>query len=524
MKQCFITLTLILILLTASVSAQEQIKTVDLTLSDCIVKTLENNLQLKIQVLSPLIADATLARAWQKFMPTLNFSGARTSSKSPSYSWLDSSGVESFEYISQYASYINQELPTGGNLKLQVSLSETDTNKNRPTINPRYSTSLSLNLTQPLLKGFGFTTAKKEILLARYSLKTSEQRFRNTLLETIYTAEEAYWNLSMAIGSLQVSQQSLELAREQLRKNKRSVEVGVLAPIEIKNAEAEVATREADILQAEASVKTAQDRLKRILNMPLDAVSDDTQINPVDKPRFEERSLDLTEAIKIAFENRPDLEQSRLALLSQKVEYGYSKNQLLPMLNAAFSLSSPGVGGTRILYLNNDPSTGVIIGKIPGNSGDAFKDTFKFSYPNWSLSLQLSLPIADYLTKASFRAARMAFQQSQLQLKDAEQLAILDIKTAVRNVHTKYKQVQAYQLARQLTEKKLEAEEQKLKVGNSTNFQVFLTQRDLANAQMSELRAIIDYNLSLAYLSKSLGITLNEKNIELEKEIEKGRQ
>lgn len=495
--------------------AQEDRETKELTLEECIVKALKNNLTVKIQVLNPEISHQSLRGAWEKYFPTMSFSYGKSKTDSPSYSWLDASDTVQTESNSWSAQF-SQALPIGGTFSVSVDNSKYDTNRSFQTINPRFNSTIRFTLNQPLLKGFGVKTANKEIRVARNNRSISRQQFRSTLMETVYNVEDAYWNLVYSIGNLKVSQQSLDLAKEQLRKNKRSVEVGVLAPIEIKNAEAEVATREADILQAEASVRSAEEQLKRIINFDMGADEGQYALVPVDEPKFKERPVELKNAIKTAFEFRPDLEQSRLSLKNRKIEYGYTKNQLLPDLSLQASYWSPGVSGTRIIYQDGDPLTGIIVDTIPGAGGDALKDALKILYPNWSFSLNLSIPLANIVSRSQFKLARMQMKQTELQLLDTQQQVLLDIKTAVRNVRTNYKRVLAYRLARELTEKKLEAEEQKLKVGNSTNFQVFLTQRDLANARSSELRAVIDYNLSLAYFDKALGVTLKEKNIKLD--------
>jgi outer membrane protein TolC len=129
--------------------------------------------------------------------------------------------------------------------------------------------------------------------------------------------------------------------------------------------------------------------------------------------------------------------------------------------------------------------------------------------------LTLSIPITSIVTRAQYAQARVSLKQAQVNLQNQEQQAFLEIRNAVRDVQTNYKQVQAYKLARELAQEKLDAEQKKLKVGLATNYEVLLHQRDLADAQSSELRAVIDYNLALAALERALGTTLEKKNIKL---------
>jgi outer membrane protein TolC len=334
-------------------------------------------------------------------------------------------------------------------------------------------------------------------------------------METIYSVEDAYWNLVYSIDNLEVKRWSLKLAQDLLDKNRRSVEVGQLAPIEVLSAQAEVATREADILQAEAQVKNNEDRLKMILNLSAEEEKAFTSIEPKDKPKSQETKMALDEALVTAMENRPELRASRIGLKNQELNVTYAKNQLLPGLDLTASYWSPGVSGEQIIYLNNNPLTGIIIGRVPGGSSAAMKDAFNFKYQNWSVGLTLTLPMNNFLSRAMYTQAKLNMEQSLLNLKSQEQQIFLEIKNAVRAVETNYKRIQAYRVARELAEQKLAAEEEKLKVGLSTNYMVLQYQRDLSTARSTELRAIVDYNLSTAALDRALGLSLKNKDMKV---------
>jgi outer membrane protein TolC len=334
-------------------------------------------------------------------------------------------------------------------------------------------------------------------------------------METIYSVEDAYWNLVYSIDNLEVRRQSLKLAQDLLDKNRRSVEVGQLAPIEVLSAQAEVATREADILQAEALVKNNEDRLKMILNLSMEEEKTFTSIQPKDKPKSQETKMALDEALVTAMENRPELRASRIGLKNQELNLTYAKNQLLPGLNLTASYWSPGVSGDQIIYLNNNPLTGIIIGRVPGGSSAAMKDAFNFKYQNWSVGLTLTLPMNNFLSRAMYTQAKLNMEQSLLNLKSQEQQIFLEIKNAVRAVETNFKRTQAYRVARELAEQKLAAEEEKLKVGLSTNYMVLQYQRDLSTARSTELRAIVDYNLSTAAMDRALGLSLKNKDMKV---------
>jgi outer membrane protein TolC len=200
-------------------------------------------------------------------------------------------------------------------------------------------------------------------------------------------------------------------------------------------------------------------------------------------------------------------------LKNKELNLSYTRNQLLPNLSLNASYWSPGITGDQILYLDDNAFSGVIIGTIPGNPSDALKDAFNFRYNNWSAAITLDIPLNTFLSRADYAQARVDLDQTMLKLKNQEQQIFLEIKSAVRAVETDYKRVQAYKVARELAEKTLEAEEEKLKVGITTPFFVLQYQTDLATAQTNELKAMIDYNLSLARLNRAMGVSLKVKNI-----------
>ena len=516
MKRRIISLGLILIALVltgSSLQAQEE-KVLRLTLEECIVRTMKNNLSVAIQELSPELAAASLSRAKEKYYPTLSFNFNQRETNAASYSWLESAESTQTKYNS-VAGSISQSIPFGGSLNISLDSYKNDTTQSFQTINPRYGSTLRFDFTQPLLQNFGYNISRKEIIIARNSLEVSQAQLEKTLMDMVYSVEQAYWALAYAIDNLEVRRQSLKLAQELLEKNKRSVEIGTLAPIEVLSAQSEVATREADIIQAELAVKNAEDQLKTLMNMSQEEEKQYAAIIPVDQPRFEQKAIPLEEALSIALANRPDLRSIQVELRTQQFNLSVAKNQLLPQLNLNASYWSPGISGDRILYENHNPLTGVIVGTIPGPRSDSIKDALDFKYKNWSIGLSLSIPLSNVVSRATYAQAKINLEQTLLNLKRQEQQALLEIKTALRDVEANLKRVQAYRVARELQEQKLAAEEEKLKVGQSTNYTVLMFQRDLANARVTELKSIIDYNISLANLERALGLSLKNRNMKL---------
>lgn len=508
-KKSFFISVAVLTLLFKPLFGQE--KELSFSLEDCILKALKENLKVAVEAYNPELADAYLSKAKELFMPRFEVSYGGERTETPSSWWLQQADVL-IDKFTNYSASIVQQVPTGGNFSLSLSGYRSETNQGFQTINPVYFNSLRLGFTQPLLRDFGFKVSKKEILIARNNLDMSLNQLQSVLIDTIYLVQEAYWNLVFSIENYKVKSQSLQLARDLLAKNRKEVEFGKLAPIEILNAEAEVASREADILQAEVQIKRSEDLLRNLIN--LGEEESQKRIIPVDKPEFIEREVSMDDALKLAMEKRPDLKMKMKDIETRELNLSVAKNQLLPGLNLSFSYWSPGISGDRVIYLDGNPFLGKI-GVEKGSPGDSLRDSLKLIYNNWNVGLTLSIPLSNFLSKADYVRAKIEAEKSQLELKDSEKQIFLEIKNAVREIESNAKRAQAYRVARELAEKRLEAEEKKLNVGLTTNYFVLQYQEELANARSMELKSVVDYNLAWAKLDRATGISLEKRNLKI---------
>jgi outer membrane protein TolC len=485
-----------------------------MSLQDCIEKALEDNLNLAIQVFNPEMADVTITQAKEYFMPSFDFAYGKRRTDYPSYWFLQ--GEDSV--VSKYGDYslsLTQQIPTGGSFIVSFNNYKSETNELFQLINPRYGATLQFDFVQPLLRNGGLKMGRKEIIIAENNLEISQTQFETVVQDTVYTVVETYWNLLYSIEDLKVKQQSLQLARDLLAKNKKEVEVGKLAPLEVLNAETVVAQREADILAAEVLIKRREDLLKYHLNMP--DVQDITRksIVPMDRPDFVKKTITFDEAWQVAQARRPDLRANRKNIENSEFMMSVAKNKMLPGLDLSFSYWSPGISGDRILYLDDNPFLGIVIGKEDGSAGDAIGDAFKFQNKNWNLALTLTLPLSNVTTRAGYVKSRTELEKNQLELEDSEKFAMLDVNDAVREVETQIKRVEAYRLARELAQKRLEAEERKLDVGLTTNYFVLTYQEELATARSTEIKSMLDYILALARLDRATGTSLESWNVRL---------
>ncbi len=514
MKRLLLILLLLFVLLSVfSFGAEEK----TFSLQECLAIALKNNLALGIKVVQVERQEGLLKQTKEKFLPALAFQIGKAKTNTPSYSWIEAEGAISAE-SQQLSGQLTQALWLGGRFSLQVDTSQYESNQRFQTINPRYEGTVMFQLVQPLLRDMGNRISRKSIIIAGHNRNISANELKTALLDTVYRVEELYWNLVYAERNLEARKQALRLAEDLLKKNKKMAELGVIAEIEILSAEAETASRRAEILEALALLENSREELHSTINLGAENGGSGVIIRPGDDPRREERTVDTEEALRQALASRPDYANTGITLKSKNLELGYAKNQLLPALNLNFQYWSPGLSGTQIIYRDNDPFTGEVIGLIPGAVADAFKNAMGFNYKNWSLYLSLDIPLNALLSRGAYTAARMERREAQLRRLDLERQIGLEVSTVARSVTSSFQRIQATRSARELAEKKLAAEEKRQAAGLSTSYMVLQYQRDFTQAMNTELRALCDYSLALARLEKISGTSLQTRQIEFSQE------
>jgi outer membrane protein TolC len=488
-------------------------KELSLTLEDSILRALKNNLNVAAEVINPGLASASVSQAKQMYMPTLEvgLSGNRYEQLS---TWSLQSAGTYINKATTTTTTIAQKIPFGGNLQASLSYDYSKNNQLFQSYNPSYTSRLNFVLTQPLLRNFGWTVSRREIIVAQNNFEVTRSQFKNTLIETIYSVESAYWNLVYSIENLKTLRQALESGRDLLAKTKREVQVGTKAPIEVLNAEATVARREADIIQAESLVRRNQDQLRTLLNLDVDPSALGASLVPADKPDFKPIAITLDEALTKAMARRPDLEVVKSTIESKKVSFRVAKNQRLPQLDLQLVKASPGISGQQYIYDPENPFGDPTLGPS-GSAREAFRDAFKFLYNNWTAGVTLTIPFGDVVGKAGYAYAKLDLEQAQAKLKTQEQQIFLEVSDAVRSLETAAKSVEAYRIARELAERQLEAEMKKLNVGMSTNYFVLTYQDALASARSAEMRSLVEYNVAVAAIAKATGSTLEDRGITL---------
>jgi outer membrane protein TolC len=362
---------------------------------------------------------------------------------------------------------------------------------------------LEFRYTMPLLRGLGREVVTSDVLLAKSGLEISRNDLRLQATTTIKDVEDAYWDLVAVRAALNVANQSLKLANDLLELNKKKVEVGTLAPIEITQAEAGVAAREEGVIQAENALEAAEDRLLQLLAVPQTDPMWSTSIIPTDRPMEPGTSPGLDEVMGKALEIRPELLTARQAVkdreLSERVAQNGTKHGL--DLVSSVAISKPESDTVLSVVGSTDPARNI----VDYDGG-----------PDWRVGLVYSYPLHNRTAKAAAKTATLNREKAELGLQNTEQAIRVDVRNAVRNVESGVKRVKAAQSSTILQQKKLEAEQKKFDNGMSTSFEVLTFQTDLADAQVAEIRARLDYVKALADLERAQGTLLEARGLKLE--------
>lgn len=493
--------------------AEEEKK--ELSLKDAIYNALKNNLDLQIQMSDTELSRQSLRINKAIFIPTLNLSGNTSESNEPSADFLSGTEISKSNVMSLNVG-LNQQLPIGGVITFELFNRKSTSNNARSSVNPYLRSYAQLSLNQPLLKNFGMTATKREIYIASNSLKMAKHQLRQNIITLVYNVEQAYWNLVLAHQSYEATQMALKRAQDLLKQNEIRVKVGSAAPIEILTAKADVASNESALIQAERTIQTAEENLKRILNMSKEPAT----LIPSDKPEIKKIPVDFNAFLEEGLNNRPDMERAKLDLENFKIGVRYAKNQMLPELNVNAYYYTTGRGGdvkapkpgTDPFSPNFNPETDLeVVAEL--TIWDSLDEVFSNLYKNYGVTLNLRIPIGFAREKAMLAQARINMKRSLLTLKNTENTVYSETKEVIKELEANAKLVEADRVALELQEQRLKAEEKRLSVGLSTNFIVLDYQRQFANAQTQSLRSIIEYTMTLARINQILARTLDVYDI-----------
>ena len=493
-------------------SQEKAMETVQLTLKDCILKAMEDNLDIAVQAYDPAISDLSVSQAKEIYWPQVGFGYTN-------YNWnrLSNWAVEGTNYTTQRLNYnfsLNQQVFTGGNVELTLYSESTDTTRALTLVNPSYTAQFQLSFTQPILRGFGSMNKNNiDIKKAQNMSDISVTGLKSILIQKVYDVEAAYWNLVYAIESLRVNEAILGQTQERLNITKEAERIGVKSSLDVLSTETEAANYENRVISSRALVATSEDRLKGILSFPAEGIVSSKSLIPTDEPILEKLDLRFEDALEIAYTESPDMEKFLKEIENTKLDVKYYKNQLLPQLDLNANLWFDGQSGDRLIFKDDNPYTGEVIDTIEGSRFDSIKDVFGFKYRNWYVALNLTVPLDMLFSKAGLAKAKLEEEKKLKEMEKTRQEIYYAVLEAYKELQNREKEVASASRYRELAEKRLEAEEQRYTLGLAGNEWLFQYQRDVANARVSEIKAIVDYKISVAKLEMSLGISLKKKNI-----------
>ena len=470
-----------------------------LTVEDAVKLALEHNLGVQVARVDPQVQDYVVAQARSNWAPVLTSNIATNSiSQQPNSALAGGIDVISNDQVNGGVG-VQQNLKWGTFYTASWNSSRLTTSNTLASFSPQLRSNFALQVVQPLLRNFQIDAIRQQVLIGEKNRDVAEIGLEQTISVTSRNTRNAYWNLSYAIASLEVQKQSLELARESLRNNRSRVEIGTMAPIDIVEAEAEVAQREESVILAEAAIERAEDQLRALILDPNQPEFWTTRLEPAEIPPFQPVAINVDEAVRTALDRRTDLRSTKKNIESNDVSIRYFRNQSMPDVNAQLDYGLSGLGGTQIQRGIGPfgPGTGDVLGQTQRSYSSVLSDLFNNRYPAWTLSLNVGYPIGTSTAEANLARSRLQYNQSQTQLKNQQLIVATQVRDVGRQVQTNQKRVEATKSSRQLAERRLEAEEKKFQAGMSTSFFVFQAQRDLSQARANELRAITDYNLSI---------------------------
>ncbi len=411
----------------------------------------------------------------------------------------------------------------------QLSFNNQTAAQNSPffAFNPSTQSSAELYVSQHLSQGFGMAVNNRNIRIARNNIKVSDLVFRQQVIATVSNVIGLYWDLVSFNEDVAVKKQALALSQKLYNDNKRQVEIGTLAPIEIVRAEAEVASREQDLTVSETNVLQQETIIKNALSRIGTASPSvaEARIVPTDRIRIPDQEAiePIQDMVARALNSRPELEQSRVQVDNSRISLSGVKNALRPTIDAYVDLKNNALAGS-VNNLLGTPTTGTGTGfstgapdpYFIGGYGTVLGQIFGRNFPDYSVGVQLNIPLRNRGAQADFATASLTLRQSELQLQKQVNNIRVDVQNGVIALQQARARYQASQKNRILQEQTLDAEQKKYALGASTVFLVIQAQRDLAQAQSNEVSALSAYSHARVQIDQALGDVLEKNNVQMD--------
>ena len=497
-----------------------------LDLDEAIAIALQNNLGLLVQRYQRAQSLFRIDQEYGIYDLVLDVNSNVNSDSRPSASQLDGALVTENETITSNLQ-LRQPISSGGDFTIDFQNNRSESNSRFSDINPSLRSSLTIAFNQPLLRNRGKKITERNLAVARLNSDVSLEDLEVQVVDTVQTVANGYWSLVEALEQLKVAEESLALAEELHEMNRIQIEVGTLAPLELVQSEAGIATREEEIIRVQAQIQDAADELRRLLNLDED-VFWDLEITPTTSPEIARVAIDLEASLSWALDRRAEIDRQELQIASLVIDSQFLKNQGRPDLNLSVSYGRNALGGERMTCERpGEPSIADLFSPCPeeyvrtdsldylSTLGQFYSGILGQVFEGWNVGLNFSKPLQNRSAKAQSRIAELALDQGRLELQDVMLSIRTEVRTAARAVETAGKQIDSARVSRELAEKNLDAAQKRYENGLWTSFQVLEIQEDLTAARSREVEAVTGYRRALLAYFKAIGMLLDQEGIEL---------
>jgi len=416
----------------------------------------------------------------------------------------------------------SQAFLTGTAFSLSFNTNGTSNNSLRNNFNPSTTSNATLGFRQSLTQGFGRSINSRQIHIARNNREVSDLAFKQQVIQTVSQIQTLYWDLVSYNEDVRVKQQSLALSEKLYNDNKRQVEIGTLAPIEIVRAEAEVAARQQELTASVTLVQQQETVIKNAISK--NGVSDPriAEVRIVPTTRITVPTVEPVEPVQdlvsMALQARPELAQSRIRLTNADIGIKAVRQAMLPQVDFVASMTNNALAGTvnpNVLTIPGQP-VAVPSEFFLGGVGTTMNQIFARNFPDYSVGLQLTVPIRNRAAQADMAAAELQHRQQEIRLQQGENAVRVDVRNSLIGLQQARARVDSAIKSRVLQEQTVDAEQKKYALGASTIYNVILAQRDLALSRSVEVAAMNNYTKARVELDRAPGQTLAKNSISVE--------
>jgi outer membrane protein TolC len=468
-----------------------------LTLEQCRVLAMENNLELKVQLISPSIAAQRISEEEARFEAAFFSNLAYVKTDTPTATILDLVGSQLDASSMDFG--VQVPLRTGGTVTFDLVDRRTKTNVVYPTFNPSYDSDASVSISQPLLRGAGTRANTHAIRIAGYERQITDARTKLEVIRVLAALDRVYWRLYAARRELEVREQQYNLAKAQLEQAQRFVSSGERSQVEVTRAEAGVAQRLEAIIVAENNLRDRERELKRVLNKPGLEMQTPTILIPDTKPDPVRYELERKRLVQLAIENRMEMLELELLIAEDISAIDYMHNQALPLVTMDYTYNVNGLGQTE---------------------DDSFDLLYDKRFEDHRFGLQMLVPLGNEAAKSRLR---QAFYQRKQRLASRENRAALievEVLNAIDQLEANWQRILAGRQRTILDGRLYQAEKRQFELGLRTTTDVLDAQTKFADAQSAEILALAEYQIALVDLAYATGTLLGADKVRWEASVE----